>query len=114
MNTLTRRTITHAAWIEEGKRRFGMPARRWQFVCPSCGTVQTGQMLLDAGLSVEQVTAAIGFSCVGRHVRGIGCDWSLGGLLQIHTLEVIDEKGKASPVFEFAPAPADAKPTEAA
>lgn len=98
-----RRQMTRADWLAEGARRFGMPARRWKFVCPSCGTVQTGQMLLDAGLSLENVSTQIGFSCIGRHVRGLGCDWTLGGLLQIHTLEVIDEQGKAHPTFEFAP-----------
>ena len=45
------------------------------------------------------------FSCIGRWVPGIGCDWTLGGLLRIHTLEVINGQGDKIPVFEFADDP---------
>lgn len=97
-----RRVIGHEEWLAEGKRRFGEKARHWRFVCPSCGTVQTPQDLLDAGLSKEEAHRVMAYSCVGRFTRAKGCDWTLGGLLQIHTLEVQFEDGTKRPTFEFA------------
>lgn len=71
-------------------------------VCPSCGTVQTPQDLIDAGAgeSMDDVREYVGFSCVGRWTDEKGCDWTLGGLLQIHDLVVIDEEeGTRHPRF---------------
>lgn len=96
-----RRQVSADQWNAEGVRRFGRPARNWKFVCPRCKTVQSGQDFLDAGLSIEQAQKYLAFSCIGRFVSGKGCDWTLGGLLQIHTLEVLDDEGKAHPRFEF-------------
>lgn len=108
--------MTHEEFLAEGKRRFGPKARHWKFVCPACGTVQTGQQYLDAGVSEEDVFDVIAYSCIGRftgqgdagilaHHRGEkwdkGCNWTLGGLLRIHTLEVLIE-GRARPTFELA------------
>jgi hypothetical protein len=97
-----RRRLSVDEWNAEGVTRYGTPARKWKFVCPSCKTVQTGQDLMDAGLSKDDTIKYLAFSCIGRFVRGKGCDWTLGGLFQIHTLEVTDEAGIAHPRFEFA------------
>ncbi len=42
------------------------------------------------------------FSCIGRWVKDRGCDWTLGGLLQIHNTEVVTDDGDTVPVFDFA------------
>ncbi|HVX56942.1 MAG TPA: VVA0879 family protein [Candidatus Saccharimonadales bacterium] len=112
-----RRVLTQAQWLEEGTRRFGPDPKQWKFVCPACGTVQTIQQLKDLGLSSEEIHGVMAFSCIGRFTRqgdeGIaahgrgekwnkGCNWTLGGLLQIHELEVVLEDGHRRMAFEFA------------
>lgn len=98
-----RRRIEHKDWIAEGKERFGDDPMEWRFQCVRCGHVQTGRDFMEAGLSKEDAKARMYFSCIGRVNGGeSGCDWSLGGLFQLHTLEVVDEEG-VMPVFEFAP-----------
>ena len=97
-----RRRITVDEWNAEGVRRFGRPARKWLFICPACKCVQSGEDFLAAGLTLDQIPKYLGFSCVGRFNRRVGCDWTLGGLLHIHTLEVIDDEGEAHMRFEFA------------
>ncbi|KFH24300.1 hypothetical protein IB61_11625 [Brucella abortus LMN2] len=53
----------------------------------------------------------LGFSCVGRFTGapsprstpdGKPCDWTLGGLLSLHKLEIVDENGELHPRFEIA------------
>ena len=92
------------------------------FKCPICSTVQSMRSLMAAGASADQAERQIGFSCEGR-LTGVGafpgsektakakarrlvrgCDWSLGGLFQLHQLEVIDNEGKAKPFFQIASA----------
>ena len=87
--------------------------------CPICCTVQSGADLIAVGARVEfdAVQHYLGFSCIGRltgadgHVKGAppgkSCNWTLGGLLQMHELEVITENGERHPHFE------PASPTEA-
>ena len=115
------KTITQDEFLAEAKARFGSNTRDWKFVCPACGTVQSVQQLLDAvlasGGTKDDVHGYIGFSCIGRftgqgdagiaaHHRGEkwdkGCNWTLGGLFRIHTLEVLLD-GKPRPTFELAP-----------
>jgi hypothetical protein len=92
----------HIDWFAEGTRLFGPNLRNWRFRCPRCGGVQTGQDFVDAGLTPEQAATRAYFSCIGRVVRGRGCDWSLGGLLRIHEVEVLDPTdGSTVPVFDF-------------
>jgi hypothetical protein len=111
--------MTQAEWLAEGERRFGPDKRAWVFVCPMCKTRQSALDFYRAGAKpgTGEVNKYLGFSCIGRftnadpHVSGEppgkGCDWTLGGLFSIHTLEVIDEAGKAHMHFEFGePVPA--------
>lgn len=82
------------------------------FKCPRCHTVQSMRMLIDVGCAPEDAENKIGYSCVGRltgrggHTKnsepGKGCDWTLGGLLRLHTLEVILNDGKVQPSFAVA------------
>lgn len=105
----------------------GVSARRFIAVkCPICSTVQNMQSLISAkaGETEDEVEKYIGFSCVGRFTKagpfpkngkpGSGCDWTLGGLFQLHKLEVIVEgQAKPSSYFEVA-SPEEAKALEAA
>lgn len=101
-----RTQMLQSDFLAECKRRHGAP-RAWAFICPMCKTRQTIQMLFDAGLSQDGVHGAMAFSCIGRYQPGIGCDWTLGGLLQMHELEIIMDQGNGNvrPAFEIAPAP---------
>jgi len=100
-----RRVVALDDWIAEGERRFGDRGRNWKFKCVMCGHVQTGQDFLDTGMSAEDVRRYVGFSCIGRFVEGVGCNWTLGGLFQLHTLEVVTPDGVRVPTFEFAHTP---------
>lgn len=86
------------------------------FVCPVCGTVQSGADWMAAtGKPFDEIEPVIGFSCIGRETGagphkagtapGKGCDWTLGGLLRIHQLEIVGEDGQRHAMFE--PASAD-------
>lgn len=99
-----RRQMTLAEYKGEGERLFGNDVAKWKYRCARCGEVQTLQDFIDAGLTEREAWKYIAFSCIGRFVEGRGCDWTLGGLFQIHTLEVIDEEAKIHRRFEFADA----------
>jgi hypothetical protein len=99
---MPRRIQTHADWIAEGTQRFGGLGRDLQFRCVSCGEVQTPAEYVALGFTPEQAMSRAPFGCIGREDRSRGCDWTLGGLLHLHTLEVELEEGETIPVFEFA------------
>lgn len=109
------KTMSVAEWRAEGERRFGPDPRDWKFVCPMCHTVQSARDFYAAGFvpGKGEVNKYLGFSCIGRWTGAgpfspksptRGCDWTLGGLFRIHTLEVMDEEGHQHPRFEFAEA----------
>jgi hypothetical protein len=113
--------MTQDEFLAEAKQRFGDDVREWKFVCPACGTTQSVQQLVDAVIAAggkkDDVHRYIGFSCIGRFTGqgdvGItvkhkgqkwdkGCNWTLGGLLHIHELEVIMPDGRRRPTFQLA------------
>ena len=96
-----KKTYTYDEWIKEGERLFGKRWRNWKFLCPGCGTVQCGQDFLAAGIDEKEIRENIAYNCIGRLVDGKGCDWSLGGLFKLHTVEVVKD-GKPQPCFAFA------------
>jgi len=98
-----RRRMTHADWEAEGERLFGPQMRTWRFVCPSCGHVQSAVDAIARNPSVDLtfLRSRINFSCEGRWTPATGCDWTLGGLFQIHRLEVVTDEGNVVPTFEF-------------
>lgn len=118
---MSRRQISYDDFRAEAVKRFGEDPRHWKFVCPACGTKQSPADLLATGKFVPgsgQVNKVVGYSCIGRFTgqgddgiaaknRGLawdkGCNWTLGGLLQIHDIELIDEDGEAHPHFDLAP-----------
>ncbi len=112
------RTMTvDEAWAE--LQRQGVPKEHMAVVCPMCGTVQSPASLAAAmKCDKNAVLKYWGFSCVGRFTGagsplpdiepGHGCNWTLGGLLSCHKLEIIDGQGRRRPHFELA-SPDDAK-----
>lgn len=115
------KTISQDEFLKEAVRRFGPKVRDWKFVCPACGTIQSvGQLdeaIVASGGDKEDINGSIGFCCIGRFTgqgdKGIsakhrgqkwdkGCNWCLGGLLRIHTLEVVMPDGHHRPTFELA------------
>jgi len=102
------RTLTYDEWLKLGKRLYGKDIRRWKFRCPACGNVQSDHSVKRRNPSLGDTSSWIFFACEGRHTDGVGCNWTLGGLLQIHRLEVVDERGikpHRVRVFEFADDP---------
>jgi hypothetical protein len=97
--------------FHEQMRAQGVPRKHIAFICPICGTVQSMASLIiaGAGSTEDEVEKYVGFSCVGRwtnagpHRKGAaagkGCDWTLGGLLQLHKLIVITPDGEKHPHF---------------
>ena len=92
--------LTLDEWRAKAEPLFGKDIKNWKFKCCQCGQTQTLQEFIDAG--IEEPETKFFFSCIGRWVKGRGCDWTLGGLFQIHVTEVTSEEGKNIPVFEFA------------
>ncbi len=94
--------ITWKQWNEEGKKLFGADKRKWKFVCPSCGHIQSVESMIknNPKLSEKDLEGQFCFSCEGRHTEGRGCDWTLGGFLQIQTVTIVHE-GEDHPVFDF-------------
>jgi hypothetical protein len=82
----------------------GVPIEHVALKCPICKTIQSGTDLIAAGAGndFDAVEKYLGFSCVGRFTQSAGCDWTLGGLFQLHELEVVTPDGKKHPRFELA------------
>ncbi len=90
----------------------GLDARHVTVRCPICGTVQSPQDLIDAGAGRDYASVRRYFahSCIGRWTGagnhrhgwppGRGCMWTLGGMLPIHTYEVVTPSGVVYPTFE--------------
>lgn len=108
-------TMTEAEWRADGLRRFGPNLLDWQFVCPSCGHVQTAREYQAAGAP----ESAIGFSCVGRWMPRAQtrdafaspaekkrlpdgpCDYAGGGLFRLNPV-LVAQDGVAEPIQMFA------------
>lgn len=102
-------TMTESQFHEAIKAQ-GVPREHMAFECPMCGTIQSAADLIKAGVGkdFDEVSNYLGFSCVGRFTKagpprkepdGKPCNWSLGGLFQMHKLEVVTEDGKHHPHF---------------
>lgn len=93
-------------------RAQGVPKNHLAMRCPACGTIQSGQDLIDAGAGkdFDSIEKYLGFSCLGRFthhkeppkVKGTqeGCNWTLGGLFHIHELTVVTPDGEKHMRFE--------------
>lgn len=98
-----RQVVDHSVLLAAAREAFGPDPKLWRFRCVSCGTVQSGADFEALGLSREAWETRVFFACIGR-VKGAkrGCDWTLGGLLRIHRLEVRMSDGTTTPSFELA------------
>jgi len=87
--------------FEESIKSQGVPIEKVTFRCPQCKTLQCGEDLIDAGAGsdFDAVEKYLAFSCVGRFNSEKGCDWTLGGLFQLHELVVVDNEGNRHPRF---------------
>ena len=107
---MTRMTLEefHAALRQQAARREDIA-----FICPMCKCIQSSRDLIAAGAGADfdSIEKYLGFSCVGRFSGAPGprrkpdgkpCDWTLGGLLSFHELEVITPDGKTHPRFALA------------
>lgn len=103
--------VMPVAVFQEKLREQGVDRIDYAFICPLCGTVQSARDLIQAGAgkTFEEVEKLIGWDCVGRYSGapaprklpdGKPCNWTLGGLLKLHTLEVEASDGKRHPFFE--------------
>ena len=106
-----RRTMTEEAWRAHGRELYGEDSREWKFRCVSCGNIQSHASVTERNPEITDTSSWIFFACEGRHTDGVGCDWTLGGLFQIHKLEVTDTDGRNVQCFEFADDPQE--PTNA-
>ena len=100
-----RKTIKLADFIKEAKEKYGEDSKKWKFKCAKCGCIQSAEdfaQLSEFENNKQNIGNYVGFSCIGRFDKGKGCDWTLGGLFTIHTLEIEDEQGKKHPHFELA------------
>ena len=84
-------------WRAEGTRLFGERPEDWRFKCPKCGNVATGQDFKNAGAEAGVMAE----ECIGRYVKGKGCDWTAYGLFDICNVHVFNGD-ELIPVFEFA------------
>ena len=114
------RRYTYDEWKAEGKRLFGNSIWDWLYVCPMCGHVQGAHEFAErTEIKKDDYHKYIGFSCIGRYLKyqkplpgqdehafpvkmkGGGCNWTLGGLFNIHNAEVVKDDGIPISVFEF-------------
>lgn len=97
---LTTKTMTIEEFHKEIRKQ-KVSIAKVTFRCPMCKTLQSINDLIKAGAGKdkEEVEKYIGFSCIGRFNPSQGCDWTLGGLLAISELIVIDKEGKQHPRF---------------
>lgn len=96
---MERKTYTQKAWLAKAEELFGKDPKNWKFRCVRCGHVQSIQDFIDNKIPMPHVK--VYHSCIGRWVKDVGCDWTLGGLIQIHEVEVIIPGGNHIPVFDF-------------
>lgn len=89
-----------------------VPPKHRAVKCPICKTIQSMHVFKKAGLDEDHIEKVFGFSCIGRftnsgphkqeYAPGRGCDWTLGGLFQLHELEIVTPDNAIHRLFEIA------------
>lgn len=91
----------------------GVPKPHCAFRCVRCGHIQSAASLARH-MSKEEALSRAYFSCEGRYCDSAGgCDWTLGGLFQLHKLEVMVEDEVVVGLFHAQPTFEPASPEEA-
>jgi hypothetical protein len=107
------RKLTQDELVAQLRARYGDDPMQWAFICPTCKTVTTGQMMSDALKAYpshrrtgEKIITSdvLGRECIGRTDPDQGCDWAAYGLFK-GPWEVEIEKDKTMYCFPIAPAP---------
>ncbi|MBL4837629.1 MAG: hypothetical protein JKY34_08620 [Kordiimonadaceae bacterium] len=80
---------------------YGSDPKGWKFACPRCHTPQSALDWDAESIDREVIEKQIGFSCIGRQIKDKGCNWTLGGLLQLHDIEIVDGDGNTHPHFRL-------------
>lgn len=85
-------------WKADGSSLFGSNPKKWKFICPSCGHVQSGEEFekFENCNDWEDVYT----KCIGRFVDGEGCNWAAFGLFR--TLGKGRKVDGKTEVFDFA------------
>jgi hypothetical protein len=108
------RRITLEEFHAEVRAQGAKAREEIRVVCPLCKTAQSAADLIAAGAgkTFDDVEKYLAFSCVGRWTNagparkkpdGKPCNYTLGGLFKLHTLEVVTPDGEVHPRFEVAP-----------
>lgn len=85
-------------WVNQLKTTYGPDPKDWAFQCPGCHHVQTmGDFI---ALGVDGNSAYV--ECIGRHKKGVGCDWAAYGFLTITKTKVV-KNAIVYDVFDIAP-----------
>lgn len=113
--------VSYEEWKAEGQRRFGKDGRRWKFICPICGTVQSAKTFEEyTELTPVEIVRQIGINCIGRSAIGgaaitdldkppssdpnaIGCMYHGNGLIRANPVTVELDDGHTMTAFDFAP-----------
>ena len=105
--------MTLAEWQEKGILLFGEDVNYWQFICPSCGHIQTRAEWLSLGMQETMIDTRLGFSCIGRWLdpldrvefgersKGKGCNYVGDHAPNISPITVIISEGEERPTFGF-------------
>lgn len=81
--------MTRDEYFDLAKKMWGEDNKEWRFECPHCKTSQSwNDFSIHTELKKEDIESYLGFSCIGRFTDKFGCDWTLGGLFQIHEVEI--------------------------
>jgi len=79
-DSVSRLEVDRKEFVEALNR---LPYSHYAFRCPKCGHVQSFASVARH-VSQEQALSLAHYSCEGRFTKDCGCDWTLGGLFQIH------------------------------
>ena len=75
-------TVSKDAWDAKGQELFGEDMEDWQFVCPTCGLVQSIARAKKEWPQLKDRNWNVTSECVGRYTKDVGCDWAAYGLFR--------------------------------
>jgi len=97
-------------WLIEGERLFGKDKKKWKFVCPSCGNIQSYEDFEKLPNKPEEIQDYMAFTCIGRFLpdckgtifnKEKPCNYTNGGLFDFSKVKVKTEDGESHSVFDF-------------